>query len=353
MLLRRGICVCLYLLLGGNSIALSAEDKQPPSPAQEAPMKMPKPNVKAKTLGGVQFWGDVLFFHGWHIQRNVFTGHYRLLDASDVRHAWGTREECEAKLHEIRTRDKLPPMSGTAIIVLHGLARSDKSVSRMKRHLETAGFYTIAMNYPSTRASVPQNAEYLHEVLQSLHGIDKVHLVGFSMGGIVVRQSLSAHPEPRLGRVVLVGTPNQGAELATMMKDWWAFKTILGPSGQDLVAGPEGIAPQLPAPPCEFGIIAGCRGTNDGYNPLIPGDNDGTVSLESTRLAGARDFMVVRALHPAMMSTASVHRATEYFLRHGRFSPDRDPQPILSDNEKPGDAAVDAAADESPAKPAP
>jgi len=291
-------------------------------------MPSSRPNIKTHTLGGVQFWGDVAYFRGWHIQRNVFSGHHRLLD---VRHAWGTREECDAKLQQIRNEEKLAPMSGTAVILLHGLGRSDKSVSRLKQHFEKAGYYTIAMNYPSLRASVQENGDYLHQVIQSLEGIDTVHLIGFSMGGIVTRQCLAEHEEPRLGRVVFIGTPNQGAELATLLKDWWAFKTFVGPAGQELATAPHGLAPKLPAPTCEFGIIAGCRGADGGYNPLIPGDDDGTVSLESTRLPGACDFMTVRAIHPTLLHTPSVFVAAQYFLEHGRFEAEREPEPIPSE----------------------
>lgn len=319
-----------------------------PSDNSESEPSSFKPNLKIKTLGGVQFWGDVAYYHGWHIQRNVFTGHHRLLDAHDVRFAWGTREQCETRLEEIREEEELAPLPKTAVIILHGLGRSDKSVSRLKRHFEKAGYYTIAMNYPSLRASVQQNAEYLHAVLQSLDGVEQVHLVGFSMGGIVIRQCLAAQQEPRLGRVVFIGTPNQGAELASMLKDWWAFKTITGQAGQDLAMAPHGVAAKLPAPSCEFGIIAGCRGTDAGYNPLIPGDNDGTVSLETTRLAGASDFMTVRGIHQVLLNTPSVCKAAEHFIAHGRFDPDRDPSPILvseraPEETKPQESTVRAA----------
>lgn len=325
----------LSLMLSWSGLVNAGEMDPPITPrtpidptTETTPLAAP-PNIKIKTLGGVQFWGDVSFFHGWHIQHNIFTGHYRLLDQDDVRHAWGTRVQCEAKLSEIREQQDLAPLPKTAVILLHGLGRSDKSVSRLKRHFEKAGYYTIAMNYPSLRASVQENADYLHDVLQSLHGVEKVHLVGFSMGGIVVRQCLSAYEEPRLGRVVLIGTPNQGAELATLLRDWWAFKTFVGPAGQDLATAPHGLAAKLPAPPCEFGIIAGCRGTDGGYNPLIPGDNDGTVSLETTRLGGARDFMTVHGIHQVLLHTPTVLNAAEHFIAHGQFQANRDPEPIL------------------------
>src|SRR5947208_16278382 len=73
-----------------------------------------------QTAGGKQFWADVWFFHDWRIQCHALTGHYRLLDGSDRRHASGTYELCRDKMDEIRSRDKLPAMDGKAIVILHG-----------------------------------------------------------------------------------------------------------------------------------------------------------------------------------------------------------------------------------------
>ncbi|MDB5390241.1 MAG: Alpha/beta hydrolase family protein [Planctomycetaceae bacterium] len=321
----------LGMILSWPWMSRADDTDQENTPPSNRPNTSQKPNLKTQTLGGVQFWGDVKFFHGWHIQQNVFSKHYRLLDADDVRHAWGTREECEVKLQEIRAKQKLPPMSGTAVILLHGLGRSDKSVSRMQQHFEQAGYLTIAMNYPSLRANLEQNGDYLHQVMDSLEGVEKIHLVGFSLGGIVVRQCLSEYDAPKLGRVVFIGSPHNGAELATRFKDWWAFKAIAGPSGQELATAPFGVAPSLPAPSCEFGIIAGCRGLDEGYNPLIPGDDDGLVSLETTRLPGARDFMTVYTMHTMLILTPAVYDAAERFLEEGQFrkpgAGDRQPIP--------------------------
>jgi len=300
-----------------------------------------KLNLKTQTLGGVQFWGDVSYFHGWHIQQNFFSKHFRLLDANDVRHAWGTRDECEVKLNEICIKDKLPPMKGTAVIVLHGLGRSDKSVARLRNQFEKAGYFAIAMNYPSLRANLKQNADYLRQVIDSLDGIETIHLVGFSMGGIVIRQCLADHEVPKLGRVVFIGSPHHGAELATRFKDWWAFKTIAGPAGQELATAPHGIAPNLPAPKCEFGIIAGCRGRDGGYNPLIPGDNDGLVSLEATRLPGANDFLTVYSMHNLLIHTPEVCEAAERFLAEGKFRETGDPIPIPKSKHDAGPSQSD------------
>ncbi len=93
------------------------------------------PNLLMPTLGGKQFWGDEAFLHGWHIQKNALTGHYRLLDERNFRHAWGNLAECQNRLAQIRREQKLPPMQGPAVIVLHGLVRSHSSMGNMAQFL--------------------------------------------------------------------------------------------------------------------------------------------------------------------------------------------------------------------------
>jgi hypothetical protein len=115
----------------------SADDEAPDeivATADLAPMTPPR-TLTAKTLGGRQFWADVAFLHEWRIQQNVLTGHYRLLDGDDYRHAWGTREACRRKLDEIRVARNLAPMSGEAVILIHGLVRSSKSMGKLQRRL--------------------------------------------------------------------------------------------------------------------------------------------------------------------------------------------------------------------------
>src|SRR5688572_26424302 len=105
-----------------------------------------------KTTGGKQFWADRWFFHDWRIQRHALTGHCRLLDGNDRRHAWGTFEACRETLDNICRRDKLPAMQGKAVIVLHGLFRTRSSMARLRDALAEGGEYSVfCLGYPTTR----------------------------------------------------------------------------------------------------------------------------------------------------------------------------------------------------------
>lgn len=283
--------------------------------------------IEMQTLGGRQFWGDVQFFGEYRIQRNVFTGHHRLLDGRDWRYHWGTLEECRAKLEQIRAEKKLPPMTGRAVVVLHGILRSSKSVQPLTKELRAHGYTVFPFDYPSTQVGIPEAAEYLHSVISHLDGIEEISLVGHSMGGLVIRAYFAEHHDPRIRRVVMLGTPNNGAELADRLQSVFVVHALSGPGGRQLVT--TGIAPTLPVPPVEFAVIAGARGNDAGWNPLIRGDDDGTVTVESTRLPGATDFSTVPVLHHALTATPEALAQVCRFLETGKLRADGERQPIV------------------------
>jgi len=164
-------------------------------------------------------------------------------------------------------------------------------------------------------------------ILDAAEDVDTVSFVTHSMGALVVRATLARQSEwrerIRLHRVVMLAPPSKGATLADLLKDFVPYQLLAGPSGQSLTR--EGAA-KLPAPPCSFGIIAGGRGSQGGFNFLIPGDDDLVVGVNEARLAGADDFAVVRVAHSFIMNDPEVVRATVSFLKTGRFG--------IMDNDK-------------------
>lgn len=285
--------------------------------------------MEVPTLGGRLFWGDVLHFRGWRIQENVLTKHFRLLDPEDKRHCSGTLEECVAKLDEIKTERGLEPLSGRAVIFVHGMGRSSKSWPSLSKRVEEAGHLVVGFDYPSTRCSITESAEYLAKVIDSLEGVEEIDLVVHSMGGLVARAYLMKHEDARLRRMVMLGVPNLGAEMADRVVAIPLYQWICGPGGCELVTDPDGLIASLPTPEFEFAIVAGGRGTLDGYNPLIPGDDDGTVTVASTRLPGAVDFLMVEgAMHSFLMFNDQVIDATVRFLETGRLREGEEARPI-------------------------
>ncbi len=330
------VCACLIFSASGTVPARGAEPapKNPPGSL---------PNLEIATLGGKQFWSDELHFHRWRIQRNTFTGHCRLLDGADHRHARGTYEACLARLEEIKKLDKLPPMKGKGVIVLHGLFRSPGSMTGICNHLEASGEYTtFNLSYPSTQGDVAAHAAALGRVVKRLEGIEEIHLIGHSLGNIVVRHYLADEtdlatgrkPDPRIRRIVMLAPPNHGSQVA---EKFGGLKPIVWVAGESLeMLGPKWktLEPRLATPACEFGILTGGRGDADGYNPLLAGDDDGTVTVESARLAGAHDFRCLPVMHSFIMDDKQVREATLRFLKQGHFESEEKRQPIPADDAK-------------------
>lgn len=289
-------------------------------------------NVPFHTLGGRQFWGDVAFAEGWRVQQHVVLGHCRLLDPHDVRRAWGSRAACEAELSRRRPRVMRSDERGrTAVILAHGITRSSKSFSRLQQELTAAGYQAVPFDYPSTRVTIAQSGDYLRQVIESLQDVDRVDFVAHSLGGLVVRaylQQTARHPDLRCHRMVMLGVPNRGARMANVLRGHPLYRWVYGPAGQELVEGVTCPAAALPVPWFEFAIVAGARGDARGFNPLLPGDDDGVVSVEATRLPGAADFMTVHCLHTLMNANDEVVASTLRFLATGALRPDGHREPI-------------------------
>ena len=247
-------------------------------------------------------------------------------------------------------------MTGKAVVVLHGLVRSRSSMDALCRFLrEQGGYQVFNVGYPSTRDDIAEHARSLRHIIENLDGIEEINFVAHSMGNIVVRHYLGdlARQEPwkqsanaaaadrravaRFHRFVMLAPPNQGALLAEMFADNVLFKQIMGESGQQLGRDWPELEKRLATPSFEFGIIAGGKGNQKGYNPLLPGDNDGTISVETTKLAGARDFAVLPVLHSFIMDNAQVQEYVLRFLQHGYFVSEHQRHPLEQSAMNPQD----------------
>ncbi len=214
------------------------------------------------------------------------------------------------------------------VILLHGLARTERIFWRMAPGLRAAGFETLAYPYPSRKHGVAAAVARFRRYLEGLKpGLSRVHCVGFSLGGLVARGAL-ADPPPhlRLGRLVMIGPPNRGTSVLKIRSYARAARALAGPAVNDLAVGSAALA-TLGLPRVETGIIAG-TGKFFIFNPssmvnLIrrhPGPHDGTVELDNTQLEGAADLVAVPCNHTVMCRDPRVIAETIAFLKTGRFS---------------------------------
>ncbi len=212
--------------------------------------------------------------------------------------------------------------SEEAVVLLHGLCRTTRSMVPMERALAAEGFRVWNVGYPSRTASIGQLAgTVVPEALGKCRdfGATRIHLVTHSLGGILVRAYLSEHAIPDLGRVVMLGPPNQGSEVVDVLGRFWIFGKLNGPAGRELGTDRDSTPNRLGRVTFPLGIIAGDRSVNWINSLWIRGDDDGKVSVERTKIAGMTDHIVVHAAHPFLMRDARAIRQTIRFLRTGAF----------------------------------
>ena len=314
--------------IGCNALSLQGqrEDKHPENPQGKSNpltgiIKSPLHfNLRTKTVGGNQLWTDLRIQDGWRIQQNIFTEHYRLLDPKDIRHEWGTLKKCEATFKRFIEAGHIRPYKKRVIILLHGIIRTRSSMDSMDKYLRgrIAGS-VLNMTYASTRDTLENHAEALHRILANIPAECDISFVGHSMGNLVIRRFFHRWQDPRITRVVMLAPPNQGSALGTMFHDYQLFEQVWGISGQEITAGFEALKTKLAVPPCEFGIIAGVYSNKILQNHLLKGANDLVVTVEETKLSGARDFRSVDATHTRIMANTEVQRLTYLFLQRGYF----------------------------------
>jgi pimeloyl-ACP methyl ester carboxylesterase len=224
---------------------------------------------------------------------------------------------CEISVSESASTDA----TKDCVVLLHGLCRTGLSMKHVERSLARHGYNVVTITYPAFWVPVERLAdEYLHHALARRvpQHTRRVHFVTHSMGGILLRHYLASHRIENLGRVVMVGPPNRGSKKADLFKSCAFARWLAGPNLFRLGTGPDDLPQKIGAVNFEAGIIAGDRPLFDSiWKHTIP--SDGIVAVESTKVAGMKDFTIVHCSHTFMVSQRETLEQIGEFIQYGRF----------------------------------
>jgi len=208
------------------------------------------------------------------------------------------------------------------VIVLHGLGRTKYSMNKIEKILKQDGYLVWNETYPSTKQRIEYSS--VHHINKGLdfcqqNNTVKTNFVTHSLGGILIRYYLQDNSISNISTIVMLSPPNKGSELADYLKDTKLYQWATGPAGQQLGTTNNSLPNRMEEINAPVGIITGNRTYDPWFSTIIPGIDDGKVSVERARLDEMTDFLVVESGHTFIMRNNSVLRQIKYFLRNGKF----------------------------------
>ena len=269
-------------------------------------------------------WSDIRVLSNWRIQQHAQSESYRILNMNDKVVVEGTLDVCSRNFSNLIQNGDIDSLRNDAVILIHGLGESRSAMNPLVAFLDKNMSASImTFGYASPQATLASHARALEKVLASLPPTTTVSFVGHSMGNLVVRRWLQiAQPEMinRIKRMVMLGPPNQGSDLARLAAHNHWLKTMASGAARELVLDWDTIRNDLQIPPFQYGIIAGGKGDNEGYSSILEGDDDAIVRVSETQLSGADGFLVIPVRHSRMMKNPDVQMETLNFLQTGQFA---------------------------------
>ncbi len=208
------------------------------------------------------------------------------------------------------------------VVLLHGIRRTHRSMRKIARACQTAGFATLNIDYPSSKGSIEDHAmQIAAAIITFATRFERVHLVGFSMGALVIREFLAHYRPSNLGRVVMIAPPLGGSHIADMLTThkhisrfapkWW------GPALYELTTTHQQSRTHAEVD-YPLGVIAGATTLFGPWSKLLKNmPNDGLVALEHTRMEGMSGHIVLPLHHNGLISNRAAVRAVISFLTRG------------------------------------
>lgn len=178
------------------------------------------------------------------------------------------------------------------------------------------GFRTHLFRYSSVHEPLASLVSRLRQAVARIEA-PEVHLLGHSLGGLIIHRCLQLSELSRPGRVIFLGTPARGSSAARRFATWRLGRRLMGPLACEELLRSGGRRWDSGR---ELGLIAGTRPVGLGHLLLTFHEpNDGMVAVSETELPGATARLTLPVTHSGMLLSARVAREAGSFLQHGRF----------------------------------
>ena len=208
-------------------------------------------------------------------------------------------------------------LKSETVVLVHGLAGSRLDMFRVSKRLKKVGFSVENWGYWSLNTSIQVHADRLAEkvlALQNSPSVEKLHLVGHSMGGIIIRTMLaggSVDQVSKLSRVIQLAPPNCGSHVATKFVPYAGWLT---PSLGELSDRPDSFVNRLPNSFKDRGLEFG----------VVEATKDRVIRPDCVPLEGQRDFARVVGHHGILTWYPQTGELIERFLLTGSFGAEHD-----------------------------
>lgn len=211
------------------------------------------------------------------------------------------------------------------VVLLHGMGRTFRSMAVMAEALEQHGYLVANIDYPSRDYPIEHLSPWaVSEGVRQCRAMGgvSIHFVTHSMGGILVRHYLQHNALEDLGRVVMLSPPNRGSEVTDELENNFLYRWFYGEAGLQLGTNPGSFVNQLGGVTYPVGIIIGTEHffIDAWFSKIIPGEDDGKVSVARAKIEGMSDFLEVPYSHPFIMEKKEVIQQTIHFLQNGKFA---------------------------------
>lgn len=224
------------------------------------------------------------------------------------------------------------------VVLIHGMARSSRAMNPLVQPLEKAGYQVLNVDYPSTKYPLETLATQhvlpeINRYITNQNYQGDIYVVTHSLGGIITRyidHQLSLPHGVKIDKVVMLAPPNHGSEVVDTLGHLAPFYWVNGLVGRQL-ATKHATHPTLSSMPHQLtekgqpsftlGVIAGNKSADPAgaFLPNTPLGHDGKVTVESTKLDGMSDHIILPYSHTFLMGKKSVQKQILHFLKHSSF----------------------------------